>query len=141
MFVKSLTLLFSGYCYTWETECSNGKCIDDDIACNGFNPCGDESDCRARTIAIIIGASVGGVVFVILLISIGVCIYCAKRRNVASAGYVVSTCVERHIGLFKEMKTVNLITIRAKYFALRIFDLTTPHKGLFRIDTITLQNY
>ena len=34
-----------GICYSYEHSCSNGRCIDDSLACNGYNPCGDYSDC------------------------------------------------------------------------------------------------
>lgn len=35
-----------GECRSDEYTCDNGRCIDQSLQCNGFNPCGDGSDCK-----------------------------------------------------------------------------------------------
>ncbi|KAL4234106.1 Suppressor of tumorigenicity 14 protein [Mactra antiquata] len=72
-FTKSMDLIFTafhkGYCYSYEYSCSNGHCIDDSVNCNGFNPCGDNSDCRLSTgavIGIVLGSLFGACVLVAL---------------------------------------------------------------------------
>ena len=34
-----------GVCRSDEFSCANGRCIDQSLKCNGYNPCGDGSDC------------------------------------------------------------------------------------------------
>ena len=34
-----------GECRSDEFSCANGRCIDQSLKCNGYNPCGDGSDC------------------------------------------------------------------------------------------------
>ncbi|WAR11657.1 LRP12-like protein [Mya arenaria] len=47
---NQMTLVFTayhtGYCYSYEYSCDNGRCISEDSNCNGYDPCGDQSDCR-----------------------------------------------------------------------------------------------
>ncbi|KAL3858919.1 hypothetical protein ACJMK2_009168 [Sinanodonta woodiana] len=47
---QSFNVIFSSFhmggCETYEYQCDNGRCIDDAINCNGYNPCGDSSDCH-----------------------------------------------------------------------------------------------
>lgn len=38
----------SGECRSDEYSCTNGRCIDQSLKCNGFNPCGDDSDCKKK---------------------------------------------------------------------------------------------
>ena len=41
-----LLLFIIGVCDSFfEYGCDNGRCIDDSLTCNGYNPCGDHSDC------------------------------------------------------------------------------------------------
>ena len=37
----------SGRCNETEYKCDNNRCINEDLKCNGFNPCGDYSDCKS----------------------------------------------------------------------------------------------
>ena len=32
------------YCYSYQFECDNGHCVNDDDVCDGDNDCGDNSD-------------------------------------------------------------------------------------------------
>ena len=34
-----------GPCFKEQVKCSNGRCIQDDLRCSEYNPCGDNSDC------------------------------------------------------------------------------------------------
>ena len=45
-----------GSCRNFEYRCSNDRCIDDSVNCNGLNPCGDFSDCHLS------GAAIAGIV-------------------------------------------------------------------------------
>ena len=48
-----------GECRSDEFSCANGRCIDQSLKCNGYNPCGDGSDCpslhRGYIMAIVFG--------------------------------------------------------------------------------------
>ena len=55
----SIAFLFSttiGKCHSFEYRCSNDRCIDNSVNCNGLNPCGDFSDCHLS------GAAIAGIV-------------------------------------------------------------------------------
>lgn len=70
------TAFHRGLCYSNEYECSNGHCIDDSVNCNGFNPCGDGSDCRLSATAI-----VGIVVGAVFIICVATACVVVVRRN------------------------------------------------------------
>ncbi|KAL3860801.1 hypothetical protein ACJMK2_010868 [Sinanodonta woodiana] len=71
-----------GMCESYEYKCDNGWCINNDLNCNGYNPCGDNSDCQVKlSTGAVIGIVIGCVVFVGLIISTVICIYCCMRRQ------------------------------------------------------------
>lgn len=81
IFFSLVCLLFSGYCYSNEYSCSNGRCIDDDANCNGFDPCGDKSDCKLSS-ATITGIVIGVILAVIILgAAAGVLLRSLKKQN------------------------------------------------------------
>lgn len=43
--IKLAIAIISGPCRSYEHQCSNGRCIMNELVCNGHNPCGDFSDC------------------------------------------------------------------------------------------------
>ncbi|XP_045173408.2 low-density lipoprotein receptor-related protein 12-like [Mercenaria mercenaria] len=42
-----ITQYHTGSCDANEQSCRNGRCITSSLVCNGYNPCGDNSDCSA----------------------------------------------------------------------------------------------
>ncbi|XP_045172473.2 low-density lipoprotein receptor class A domain-containing protein 2-like [Mercenaria mercenaria] len=44
-----ITRYHTGTCIKGEYTCQNGRCISESLICNGYNPCGDDSDCRSST--------------------------------------------------------------------------------------------
>ncbi|KAL3857567.1 hypothetical protein ACJMK2_012218 [Sinanodonta woodiana] len=66
-----------GFCYYDEFECHNSKCIGKSNTCNGYNPCGDYSDCPlgGGAIAGIVIATLCGFAAVIVAV-----IYCRRKR-------------------------------------------------------------
>lgn len=74
-----VTSFHTGSCYSWEHDCDNGRCIDDSLTCNGYNPCGDYSDCDfVLTVGGIAGIVIGGIVFTVVVIA--VVLICRRRR-------------------------------------------------------------
>lgn len=73
------TAFHKGYCYSYEYECSNGHCIDDSVNCNGFNPCGDGSDCRLSAAAIV-GITLGSL-FCVCVFSALIIVYVKNQRR------------------------------------------------------------
>ena len=72
---------FVGSCAHDEFKCVNGKCIQNNMLCDGFNNCGDDSDennCSkmALSMTAIIGIAVGGVILFIIIIVLVVCVCC-----------------------------------------------------------------
>ncbi|KAH3884274.1 low-density lipoprotein receptor-related protein 3-like [Dreissena polymorpha] len=55
-----ITSYHTGICDPDEYSCSNGRCVENYLTCNGYNPCGDHSDC-ALTVGGIAGIAVGSV--------------------------------------------------------------------------------
>lgn len=74
------TAFHKGYCFSYEYECSNGRCIDDSVNCNGFNPCGDGSDCRLGTWAIV-GIIIGSLFFICVCSTLTYIIVRARRNR------------------------------------------------------------
>ncbi|XP_060580226.1 uncharacterized protein LOC132737014 [Ruditapes philippinarum] len=91
IFTVVITAYGTGYCPSYGHTCSNGRCIDDDIVCNGYNSCGDNSSCDLSTGAII-GIAVGGVAGLAIVVSaIICCVCCAKRTGMRQGTTVQNT--------------------------------------------------
>ena len=85
----------SGSCALFESKCSNGRCIHGDLNCNGYNPCGDFSDCdgdrsEGSYLGIIIGSCSAVFTFTVVIVFIVVFIKCKRRRSPGQQGHVVS---------------------------------------------------
>lgn len=78
-FEMIVTSFHTGYCHSGEYECSNGRCIPDDIACNGNNPCNNYSDCplSAGTVA---GIVIACLFFCVVVVTVIVLLR-RRRRN------------------------------------------------------------
>ncbi|KAL3887891.1 hypothetical protein ACJMK2_000279 [Sinanodonta woodiana] len=68
-----------GTCAAWETRCDNGHCIRDEMNCNGYNPCGDHSDCNL-TVGSIVGIVIGSLAGLAILLAVSVVLICRHRR-------------------------------------------------------------
>ncbi|KAH3771223.1 uncharacterized protein LOC127844246 isoform X1 [Dreissena polymorpha] len=75
----------SSTCGRWDHVCANGRCIDQDLKCNGYNSCGDNSGCSddnnessVSGVSIGVGISVGVIVLVIATVTI----ICCRRRSI-----------------------------------------------------------
>lgn len=72
----------TGYCYTGQYSCDNNRCIDHTIVCDGYNPCGDFSDCpfilAAGAIAAIV---VGTLAFLVMCLIILACLLRRRSRR------------------------------------------------------------
>ncbi|XP_052232795.1 uncharacterized protein LOC127845727 [Dreissena polymorpha] len=88
-FTLILTLFSdSDSCPIWGHVCDNGRCIDAGLKCNGYNTCGDNSECwidhkfdyrYSGSSTVILG--VGVAVVVVILIMVTVTIICCRRRH------------------------------------------------------------
>lgn len=71
-------------------ECDNGNCIPTELKCNGYNPCGDKSDCRPddglpiKTIIFIVIGVVGGLVLLVLVVKYIRCSKVCKENDTES---------------------------------------------------------
>ncbi|XP_052802940.1 suppressor of tumorigenicity 14 protein-like [Mya arenaria] len=72
-----ITSYHTGYCYSDEHDCDNGRCISDTLTCNGYNPCGDYSDCPLAG-GVIAGIVVGCFFFCVFATLF--LIICRRRR-------------------------------------------------------------
>ncbi|XP_053379436.1 uncharacterized protein LOC128548493 [Mercenaria mercenaria] len=78
-------------CPSYAYKCANSRCINQDLACNGYDSCGDGSGCFLSTAAII-GIVIGGLAGLALIISVVICCICAtRRRRAATQGTVQTT--------------------------------------------------
>lgn len=78
------SVYFSGYCFADEFSCDNGRCVGNSVTCNGYNPCGDHSDCSSHIDVhveggVVAGIVVGGVVFTAFIVL--VVIIALRRRR------------------------------------------------------------
>ncbi|XP_045191421.1 uncharacterized protein LOC123548316 isoform X2 [Mercenaria mercenaria] len=78
-FEAVITPFHRGTCKHDEFKCQNGNCIKNNMLCDSYNNCGDDSDeehCAAiLTVAVIVGIVVGCVVF-IAVVGIIICCCC-----------------------------------------------------------------
>ncbi|XP_045173816.1 low-density lipoprotein receptor-related protein 12-like [Mercenaria mercenaria] len=78
-----ITQYHTGSCGAKEHSCRNGRCISDSLVCNGYNPCGDNSDCatspNTEQIVVVIVSIFGSL---LALLAISVLGYCIVRRCV-----------------------------------------------------------
>ncbi|KAK3576107.1 hypothetical protein CHS0354_032232 [Potamilus streckersoni] len=92
-----------GICDSWEIRCDNGRCIQDEMNCNGYNPCGDHSDCKlpvGSIVGIVIG-SLAGLAIVMTVIVVSICCYRRRKfRNMPSQGRVPNTTTGYVISTF-----------------------------------------
>ncbi|XP_052802941.1 low-density lipoprotein receptor-related protein 12-like [Mya arenaria] len=88
-FAMVLTAFHTGNCKSKEYHCNNGRCIADSLVCNGYNPCGDDSDC-ILTGTEIVGIIVGTLVFFGTIIGLIFCFWRTCRyRYVSGPRHVV----------------------------------------------------
>lgn len=75
-----VTSFHEGVCASYAYKCDSGRCINDDIVCNGYNSCGDGDNCRLSSGAlagIIVGSLAGATAIVIIVVMV----YCCRRKR------------------------------------------------------------
>ncbi|XP_045162986.2 uncharacterized protein LOC123527533 [Mercenaria mercenaria] len=85
-----ITIYGDGYCPSYAHECANSRCIDEDLACNGHDSCGDGSGCDLGTGAVV-GIVIGSLTGLALIVSLVVCCICCTRRSGQTPGVVQNT--------------------------------------------------
>ncbi|KAL4234514.1 hypothetical protein ACF0H5_006157 [Mactra antiquata] len=95
MFRATVVAFHEGPCRSFEHQCLNGRCIMNELVCNGYNPCGDFSDCLTTlppeevhvsesshvTIVVIVSTSATLVVMVICAIVLFKCYQLRKKHR------------------------------------------------------------
>lgn len=80
-FEAVITPFHNGRCKHDEFRCTNGNCIKNNMLCDSYNNCGDDSDEKscgaiALTVAAIVGIVVGSVVFIAIIATFCICFCC-----------------------------------------------------------------
>ncbi|XP_033755238.1 neuropilin and tolloid-like protein 1 isoform X1 [Pecten maximus] len=71
-----------GPCQGGETQCYNGRCINNNLRCSGYDHCGDGTNLCPLPLEASVALGVGGIVVLVIIIAIiGVCIYKKKRSS------------------------------------------------------------
>ena len=86
---------FPGECRSDEYTCDNGRCIDQSLQCNGFNPCGDGSDCKRLHPgwkAAIAASTLGLVMLVIIIVQ---AVKLAKKNRQVGAKRIMGFEVDK----------------------------------------------
>lgn len=75
-----ITRYHTGFCNNDEYSCDNGRCVSDSLICNGYNPCGDYSDCATEVITggVIAGIVVGSFCVAVIVVT---CLVILRRRR------------------------------------------------------------
>ncbi|XP_046550343.1 uncharacterized protein LOC124260141 [Haliotis rubra] len=85
--VSSFRLAKDGFCGHHEYHCSNDNCVSNDVICNSYNDCGDNSDetvaCRPSIFEILI-ISLGGI---LCLVTVAAVIVVIRRRRRGRSQY------------------------------------------------------
>lgn len=90
--IKAVVVSFNGgTCRSYEHQCFNGRCIMNDLVCNGHNPCGDNSDCPTTATlpqeidkkdhVMLVVAVASSATLLILAVIVGVLFICYRSRH------------------------------------------------------------
>lgn len=88
-FEITLTNFHTGECLAGEFRCSNDRCVDSTVQCDGYQNCGDNSDNVSELCSVIAGLAAGAIVAIVLsaiffVIFLPICIIVVmgrRRRN------------------------------------------------------------